>query len=94
MKGFDRFAINAIVSLMAKSLIVRNLDEELVRRLKVRAARHNRSAEAEHREILRQALFGEPDEAFAELAAGLRALTRGRVHTPSEQLQREGRDER
>jgi plasmid stability protein len=79
---------------MAKSLIVRNVDDELVRRLKVRAARHNRSAEAEHREILRQVVFGEPDEAFAELAARLRALTRGRVHTPSEQLQREGRDER
>ena len=37
-------------------LIVRNLEEELVRELKVRAARRNRSAEAEHREILRQAL--------------------------------------
>jgi len=37
-------------------LIVRNLDEDLVRKLKVRAARRNRSAEAEHREILREAL--------------------------------------
>jgi len=37
-------------------LIVRNLDEELVRQLKVRAARRGRSAEAEHREILRDAL--------------------------------------
>jgi antitoxin FitA len=63
---------------MAKSLIVRNVDEELVRRLKVRAARHNRSAEAQHREILRQVLFGEPDEAFAELAARLRALPRAK----------------
>jgi plasmid stability protein len=44
------------------SLIVRNVDDELVRRLKMRAARHNRSAEAEHREILRQALAGEPAE--------------------------------
>jgi len=79
---------------MAKSLIVRNVDEELVRRLKMRAARHNRSAEAEHREILRQVLSGEPDDAFAEVAARLRELTRGREHTPSEQLQRESRDER
>jgi plasmid stability protein len=78
---------------MAKSLIVRNVDDELVRRLKMRAARHNRSAEAEHREILRQVLSGEP-EAFAEVAARLRELTRGREHTPSEQLQRESRDER
>jgi antitoxin FitA len=79
---------------MARSLIVRNVDEELVRRLKMRAARHNRSAEAEHREILRQALGAEPNEALAEVAARLRTLTRGRRHTPSEQLQREGRDER
>jgi antitoxin FitA len=79
---------------MAKSLIVRNLDEELVRRLKLRAARNNRSAEAEHREILKQALSGEPREAFKEVAARLREMTRGRKHTPAENLQREGRDER
>lgn len=37
-------------------LIVRNIDEKLVRLLKIRAAQHGRSAEAEHREILRRAL--------------------------------------
>ena len=37
-------------------LIVRNLEENLVRELKLRAARHGRSAEEEHREILRAAL--------------------------------------
>ncbi|MGB3563349.1 MAG: DNA-binding protein [Thermoanaerobaculia bacterium] len=37
-------------------LIVRNLEEEVVRELKQRAARHDRSAEEEHREILRNAL--------------------------------------
>jgi len=37
-------------------LIVRKLEEDLVRELKVRAARRGRSAEAEHREILRDAL--------------------------------------
>ncbi|MGI8794375.1 MAG: FitA-like ribbon-helix-helix domain-containing protein [Acidimicrobiales bacterium] len=37
-------------------LIVRNLDDELVRRLKIRAAERGHSAEEEHREILRQAL--------------------------------------
>lgn len=79
---------------MAKSLIVRNVEDEVVRRLKIRAARHDRSAEAEHREILRQALASEPGEALAEIAARLRELTRGRRHTPSEQLQRESRDER
>jgi plasmid stability protein len=38
-------------------LVVRHLDAEVVRALKLRAARHGRSAEAEHREILRQALL-------------------------------------
>lgn len=37
-------------------LIVRKLEEDLVRALKLRAARKRRSAEAEHREILREAL--------------------------------------
>lgn len=36
-------------------LIVRNLDADLVRALKRRAAEKHRSAEAEHREILREA---------------------------------------
>ena len=79
---------------MAKSLIVRNVDDELARRLKTRAARHSRSAEAEHREILRQALAGEPVETLVDVARRLRALTRGRRHTPSKELQRESRDER
>jgi plasmid stability protein len=35
---------------------VRNLDDDLVRRLKERAALHKRSAEAEHRLILEEAL--------------------------------------
>jgi plasmid stability protein len=38
-------------------LIVRNVDPEVVHRLKLRAAQHGRSMEAEHREILRQALL-------------------------------------
>ncbi|HYN22455.1 MAG TPA: DNA-binding protein [Thermoanaerobaculia bacterium] len=38
-------------------LIVRNLEEEVVRELKLQAARHGRSAEAEHRAILREALL-------------------------------------
>jgi plasmid stability protein len=37
-------------------LIVRNVAPEIVRALKRRAARHGRSAEAEHREILSAAL--------------------------------------
>ena len=37
-------------------LIVRNIDAAVVRALKRRAALHGHSAEAEHRDILRQAL--------------------------------------
>ena len=33
---------------------VRNLADDVVRQLRIRAAEHGRSAEAEHREILRQ----------------------------------------
>ncbi len=39
-------------------LMVRNLAEDLVKTLKQRAAKHNRSAEQEHREILQAALRG------------------------------------
>ena len=75
-------------------LIIRNLDDELVARLKLRAAEHGRSAEAEHREILREALAAEPRRSFKELAAKVRSMTAGRPHTPSETVLREGRDER
>jgi plasmid stability protein len=40
-------------------LIVRNIEEELVRELRVRAARNGHSAEEEHRRILRQVLGSE-----------------------------------
>jgi plasmid stability protein len=76
------------------SLHVRNVDDRLVKRLKQRAARHGRSAEAEHREILRQALTQETVTPFEELAAEVRRLIAGRQHTPSEILVRESRDER
>jgi plasmid stability protein len=59
-----------------------------------RAARHGRSTEAEHREILRQALLNEVEPSFEKLAADLRELTRGRKQTPSEVLLRGGREER
>ena len=40
-------------------LIVRNVDEDLVWRLKERAVKHGRSAEEEHRQLLRRALRSE-----------------------------------
>jgi plasmid stability protein len=54
-------------------LTVRKVDDEIIRRLKVRAAEHGRSAEAEHREILKQALLPETaGEDFWVLADRLR----------------------
>ena len=79
---------------MAGNLHVRNLDDELIARLKRRAARHGRSTEAEHREILRQALSADVEPSFDTLAAELRKLRRRRKQTPSERLLRQGRDER
>jgi antitoxin FitA len=79
---------------MAGNLHVRNLDDDLIARLKRRAARHGRSTEAEHREILRQFLATEVEPSFDRLAADLRKLTKGRRQTPSEVLQRQGRRER
>lgn len=90
----DIVAITTIETTMSTSLLVRNVDSDLVTRLKRRAARHGRSVEAEHREILRQALATDAEFSFDALAAELRELTRGRAHTPSEVLLREGRDER
>jgi antitoxin FitA len=49
-------------------LLVRNIEGEVVRELKVRAALHGRSAEEEHREILRGALKqGPPRSSLKEL---------------------------
>ena len=56
-------------------LTVRNVDDRIVRALKKRAADHGRSAEAELREILREALLQDELDmkGFAELAADLRS---------------------
>lgn len=45
-----------IALISVAQLIVRNLDEDLVRRLKRRAVAHGRSMEEEHRSLLRQVL--------------------------------------
>jgi plasmid stability protein len=79
---------------MTGNLHVRNLEDDLIERLKRRAARHGRSTEAEHREILRQVLAAEVEPSFDTLAAELRKLTRRRRQTPSEVLLRESRRER
>ncbi len=53
------------------NLIVRNLDDALVQKLKQRAAKHARSAEAEHRAILEAALRGTRRRSLASLLASM-----------------------
>ncbi len=54
------------------SITIRNLEEPLKARLRVRAASHGRSMEEEARDILRNALNREPTHA-TNLAAAIRA---------------------
>ena len=48
------------------NLVVRNLDQRIVDALKQRAARHGRSAEAEHRALLEALLLRPKGKSFAE----------------------------
>jgi plasmid stability protein len=77
-------------------LTVRKVDEEIIRRLKIRAAEQGRSAEAEHREILKQALLPnrkmDVDE-WLRLAREVREQT-GPIATDSTEIIRKMRDER
>jgi len=70
-------------------LTVRSVKEQIVRALKQRAAAHGRSAEAEHRDILRKALI-EDEESFSARAGALRR--RLRSTTDSSELIRADRD--
>ena len=75
------FESNEYASLQAKimaQLTVRNVAQQVVRALKRRAAAHGRSAEAEHREILRRALL-EREENCAVRAKALRQRLRSSI---------------
>jgi plasmid stability protein len=52
-------------------LIVRKLSEELVKALKQQAAKRHRSAEQEHREILKAALHGPRRRNLADVLAAI-----------------------
>ena len=76
---------------------VRKLDEETVTRLKLRAAKNNRSLEGEVREILERAVedelsMPEKKRKFRDLSEKMREMTRGTKQTSSEILIREDRD--
>src|SRR3984957_7650361 len=96
-------AVLSLQRLMARrhfvaTLTVHNLDEDVVRRLRIRAAEHGRSAEAEHREILR--LVPADDDrpagrlAVARRLAEFRQRTAGRGSSAIAALLQESRDER
>jgi plasmid stability protein len=53
------------------NLLVRGVDDALVRALKARAVKHGRSAEAEHREILAAALIQPRKLSFVEVLASM-----------------------
>ena len=75
MKVFASDAIIAIKQVVESgekvvaTLIVRNLEQDIVNQLKRRAAKHGRSAEAEHRELLKKTLLKPPRKNFAEVLA-------------------------
>jgi plasmid stability protein len=56
---------------MVADLLVRGVDENVVRALKERAGAHGRSAEAEHREILATALVRPSRRSFADVLAAM-----------------------
>ena len=53
------------------NLVVRNLDPRIVDALKQRAARHGRSAEAEHRALLEAVLLRPRRKSLAEALAAI-----------------------
>lgn len=81
-------------------LLVRNVDDETIARVKARAAANGRSMEAELREIIRAGLSGttlaDRWAEFERLADISLAMTANRPPgaPTSEELQRESRDER
>jgi plasmid stability protein len=80
------------------TLTVRNLDDDVVRRLRVRAAGRGRSAEADHRDILRAALAGDDLLAArrqaADRLANFRSRTAGRGSASALELLADTRAER
>jgi plasmid stability protein len=78
------------------TLTIRKLDDALVRRLKIRAAQNGRSAEAEARAILDDALVvtSSTSQDFWADADKLRERLRGLVTGDSTDIIREERDRR
>ena len=76
------------------NLTVRDVDDDVAQALKLRAATHGRSAEAEHRQILREVLAPPQHEVEAYAAAAARLRARLRHGGESSEIIREARDAR
>jgi plasmid stability protein len=66
---------------MGTTITIRNLDEQVKQRLRVIAAQHGKSMEAEARDILTRATFSNPPEPEQESApqeGGYRSPARGK----------------
>lgn len=74
-------------------LTIRKVDDEVIRRLKIRAAENGRSAEAEVRALLEQTFRPGADD-FWERAAEIRKRLEGKWKGDSTDLIREDRDRR
>jgi plasmid stability protein len=74
-------------------LTIRKVDDEVIRRLKIRAAENGRSAEAELRALIERTYRPEADD-FWERAAEIRKRLEGKWKGDVTQLIRESRDER
>ena len=72
-------------------VVIRNIDDEAMRRLKSRAARKGVSLERELRTILTEAARGDR-AAFGARAEAFRGKLRGRRHSDSTRLIRKDRD--
>lgn len=72
-------------------VVIRNIDEDAMRRLRVRAARKGVSLERELRTILTEAARADRT-GFAERASAFRAKLAGRRHSDSTRLIRKDRD--
>lgn len=75
------------------NLTVRDVDEDVAQALKLRAAAHGRSAEAEHRQILREVLAPRQQEVEVYAAAAARLRARLRHDGEASEIIREARDD-
>ncbi len=74
------------------NLTIRNLDDEVVAKLKAQAKAHHRSLEAELREILSVTVGQQAREDFLARADRIRAMTPDVAQTDSTEIIREDRD--